>query len=52
MDKRIDPIGPFHEQRVPEEELLDRNLPEQPEGLFDFDKLKRMFSRYIDRAFL
>lgn len=52
VNEGVDPIGPRHQELVSQEEPLNRNLPEDPERLLDFDQLQCMFSGNIDSSFL
>lgn len=52
MDKRVYPVDPGQQVWTLKKEVLDRQLPEHPQFLFDVHQLQRMFPCKVDRFVL
>lgn len=52
MDERVNPVGPTHQLRMANEEMLYLELKEEPKHLFDLDQLQSVFPRNFYAVFL
>lgn len=52
MDERVYPVDPSHSQRMPKEETLDPELPEDAQSLLYPNQLESMSSGKINGVFL